>query len=157
MNDMILSDDSDDRYLINQGNDALGRVNWGPAQTYGTDDGFGSNNYIVDIDGDGFDEAVICDVDVDLSGCNRRLHIYHNRATVAGGSVQLREERQGSNYGAMGLPQLSGVHDVAIFDIDNDGDKDMVVGRCNGTRVYMNNRDLVGVDYCSEEIGRAHV
>lgn len=152
LRDMILSDDADDRYLLNQGNDAFGRVQWGPAQTFATDDGFGSNNYIIDIDGDGFDEAIICDVDVDIPGCGRRLHIYHNRGTVAGSSVQLREERQGSNYGAMGLPQLAGVHDVAIFDIDNDGDKDMVVGRCNGTRVYMNNRDLVGTDYCTQAV-----
>lgn len=152
LKDMIISDDSSDRYLLNQGNDPFGRVSWGPAQTFGTDDGFGSNNYITDIDGDGFDDAVICDVDVDLSGCSRRMHIFHNRGTVAGSSVSIREERSGSNYGAFGLPQLSGVHDVAIFDIDNDGDKDMVVGRCNGTRVYMNQRDLVGVSYCSEVV-----
>lgn len=155
LKDMILSDDGNDRYLLNEGNDAFGRVSWGAAQTFGTDDGFGSNNYIVDIDGDGFDEAIICDVDVDIPGCGRRLHIFHNRGTVAGSSVQLREERLGSNFGALGLPSLAGVHDIAIFDIDNDGDMDMVVGRCNGTRVYMNNRDLVGTDYCPEVVANS--
>ncbi len=153
--DIIVSDDGSDRYILNQGNDGIGRVIWGPAQTFGTDDGFGSNNYITDIDGDGFDEAVICDVDVDISGCNRRLHVFHNRGTVSGSNVVLREERSGSNFGALGLPQLSGVHDVAIFDIDNDGDKDMVVGRCNGTLVYMNQRDLVGVDYCGSAVANS--
>lgn len=149
MKDLIISDDGADRYLLNEGNDAFGRVDFGGAQTFGTDDGFGSNNYIIDIDGDGFDEAIICDVDVDIPGCNRRLHLFHNRGTVPGSNVLIREEVSGANRGALGLPTLSGVHDVAIFDIDNDGDNDMVVGRCNGTRVYMNNRDLVGTDYCS--------
>lgn len=146
--DMILSDDSDDRYLLNEGNDPFGRVDWGPARTFATDDGFGSNNYIIDLNGDGFDEAVICDVDVDLDGCNRRLHVYHNRGGVVGGDVILREETQGSFRGASGLPTLRGTHDVAIFDIDNDGDQDMVVGRCSGTRVFMNQRDAIGEDYC---------
>ncbi len=153
--DLVISDDAADRYILNEGNDALGRVQWGAARTFDTDDGFGSNNYIIDIDGDGFDEAIVCDVDVDISGCNRRMHLFHNRGSVAGSNVVLREERSGSNFGALGLPQLAGVHDVAVFDIDNDGDMDMVVGRCNGTRVYMNQRDLVGVDYCSPAVANS--
>lgn len=150
--DMILSDDSDDRYLLNQGNDVFGRVDWGPARTFATDDGFGSNNYIIDLNGDGFDEAIICDVDVDIDGCDRRLHIFHNRGGVVGGDVSLREERQGSFRGASGLPTLRGTHDVAVFDIDNDGDQDMVVGRCSGTRIFMNQRDAIGEDYCESAV-----
>ena len=145
---MILSDDQEDRYLLNEGNDVFGRVDWGPARVFNTDDGFGSNNYIIDLNGDDFAEAIICDVDVDLGGCDRRLHIYHNRGGTVGGVVSLVEERSGSTFGAQGLPALRGTHDVAIFDIDNDGDRDMVVGRCSGTRVYLNERNALGVDYC---------
>lgn len=153
--DLIISDDADDRYLLNQGNDPFGRVNWGPANTFGTDDGFASNNLIVDLNGDEFPEAIICDVDVDISGCNRRLHIYHNRGGTVGGMVTLREERSGNTYGASGLPELEGVHDVAPIDIDNDGDLDLVIGRCDGTRVYMNQRDQLGTDYCQDANGNS--
>ncbi len=148
--DMIISDDGDDRYLLNQGNDVFGRVNWSAAFTFGPggDLGFASNNLIVDLNGDGWDEAIFCDVDVDLPGCNRRLQIYHNRGGSAGGSVSLREEQGGGDYGANGLPLLTAAHDVAIFDIDNDGDEDMVVGRCAGTDVFLNQRDLMGTNYC---------
>ena len=59
--------------------------------------------------------------------------------------MTLREEAQqagaGSGWkGAVGLmpAEMSGTHYVAAFDIDNDKDKDLVVGRCNTTAVYLN-------------------
>jgi hypothetical protein len=33
---------------------------------------------------------------------------------------------------------MTGTHDVAVFDINNDGWKDLVVGRCSSTWVWMN-------------------
>ncbi|MCA9001538.1 MAG: VCBS repeat-containing protein, partial [Planctomycetes bacterium] len=103
--DLIISDDGADRYLLNQGNDVFGRVNWSAAFTFGTTDlGFASNNLILDLNGDGWDEAVFCDVDVDLPGCTRRLQIHHNRGGTAGGGVTLREESGGGSWGATGLP-----------------------------------------------------
>ncbi|HPF13758.1 MAG TPA: VCBS repeat-containing protein, partial [Planctomycetota bacterium] len=148
--DLIISDDGADRYLLNQGNDVFGRVVWSPAYTYGAgvDIGFASNNLIRDLNGDGWPEAIFCDVDVDIPGCTRRMQIYHNRGGTAGGYVELREEVGSGYYGALGLPQLTATHDVAVFDIDNDGDEDMVVGRCAGTDVYLNQRDSMGTNYC---------
>ena len=148
--DLIISDDADDRYLLNEGNDVFGRVIWSPAYTYGggNDLGFASNNLILDLDQDGWDEAIFCDVDVDLTGCGNRLQVYHNRGGTAGGFVTLYEESGGGSTGALGLPQLSGAHDVAIFDLDNDGDLDMVVGRCGGTDVFLNQLDSMGEVYC---------
>jgi hypothetical protein len=150
--DLVITDDVDDHFHLNQGNDALGRVIWGPNKnftfptqaTYG-DDGFGSQSLIVDLDQDGKKDVLISDVDVDIEGCDRRMHIYHNLGGT-GGNVVLREEAQlASEFsgwkGAVGFSPpsvLQGTHNVAAFDIDKDGDKDLVIGRCTGTSVWMN-------------------
>lgn len=160
--DVVVSDDGDDRYRYNQGTDIFGRVTWSHAYTFdflsGSDDGFGSNNLMVDLDDDGFEDIIIADVDVDISGCSRRCHIYHNPGGAVGGEYTLLEEAQQSGgggwKGVVGLTagDLQGTHDVAVFDLDNDGDNDMVFGRCNGTDVWIN--DLytpssdVGTVYC---------
>jgi hypothetical protein len=153
--DMVMSEDGEDRYLLNQDNDALGRVIWSPPHVftfptgagYG-DDGFGSQSLIVDLDKDGWKDVLISDVDVDIPGCFGRLHVYHNLGGAPGGFVTLREEAQqagaGSGWkGAVGLlySELVGTYHTAVFDIDRDGDEDLVVGRCNTTAVFMNTQD----------------
>ena len=45
---------------------------------------------------------------------------------------------------------LTGGHDVAAFDIDNDGDTDMILGRCSGTFVWMNETSL---PVCQKDLG----
>ena len=150
--DLAISDDGSDRMRMNLSTDPLGRVNWSSALTFdfisGGDDGFASNNLIADLDGDGWNDVLICDVDVDIGGYNRRLHIYHNETTQVGAStnsqVRMTEERQSSNnngwLGVVGMydGDLEGTHDVAVFDVDKDGDNDMVVSRLAGTHVWMN-------------------
>ncbi len=140
--DLVMSDDGTDRYLLNMGNDALGRVNWGLNSLTGSS-GFGSNNLITDLNNDGWGDIIICDVDVDISGCSRDMLIYHNRGGVVGGNVTMTIEGGGGFDGVTGMTnaQQTGVHDIAVFDIDNDGDLDFVVGRCAGTECYMNNLD----------------
>ena len=153
--DLLISDDAQDRYMLNEGNDGLGRVIWSSPHTYNTDDGFASNNLAVDMNGDGWAEALYCDVDVDIPGCSRRFHLFHNRGGAVGGFVDLHEESGGGSVGATGLsaPTITGAHDVAAFDIDNDGDKDMVLGRCSGTQVYMNGlNEPVGTRFCDPSV-----
>jgi hypothetical protein len=160
--DVVVSDDGSDRYRYNLGTDPLGRVTWGPAKTFqfvtGGDDGFGSNNLVADLDGDGWNDVLICDVDVDISGCNRRMHIYHNPGGAVGSQPTLIEEAGSSPAwrGVAGMlsSDLTGVHDVAVFDLDNDGDMDMIVGRCSGTFAWINQGGCDGSPqtYCTAKV-----
>jgi hypothetical protein len=144
--DCVISSDGADRYAFNTGNDALGRVVWTNGIPFlflsGGDDGFGSESHIVDLNNDGWKDIVISDFDHDDAGCSRRAHIYHNPGgTVGSTSIQLLEEAGTNGWrGARGIlpSDLGGTFDEAVFDIDNDGDMDIVFGRCSGTFVWLN-------------------
>ncbi|MBL8857735.1 MAG: VCBS repeat-containing protein [Planctomycetes bacterium] len=145
--DIITSDDGQDAYRFNLSNDALGRVVWSAVRNYtyvtGGSEGFAGTNLIVDLDNDGWNDSIHADVDVDIAGCNRRCHIFHNRGGTPGSEIIMAEEAgsaSGAWRGVVGMlvSDLTGTFDVAVFDIDNDGDKDMVFGRCTGTFVWMN-------------------
>jgi hypothetical protein len=156
--DIVLSSDNADRYLMNDGNDALGRAQWSAAQTFeyevGGDLGFASNNLIADLDMDGWNDVLIADVDVDTGGFNRRMHIFHNRGpgSGAGGILKPKEEGGGGWTGVTGMTtnDLSGTHDVAVFDVDNDGANDMVISRNGGTFTWESGVD---VTTCQEDRG----
>ncbi|MHC5211796.1 MAG: FG-GAP repeat domain-containing protein [Planctomycetota bacterium] len=163
--DIITSDDGSDRYRFNLGNDALGRAEFSGGSgghpydfISGGDDGFAGTNLIVDLDNDGWADTVYSDVDVDISGFNRRLHIYHNTGSETGAQpgdiVTLREERENSGSGWLGVEgmhdaDMRGTYDVAVFDIDNDGWKDMVVSRSAGTDVWIN----LPSEHCQTNLG----
>ena len=157
--DFVETDDNADHYLLNQGNDALGRVIWGATTGFsfasGADDGFGSQSLIADLDQDGWKDVLISDVDVDdptgyATGAScpgspsgmRRLHVYHNLANAP--NVTLKEEVQQSGTGGWKgvvgptTNDLVGTHNVAALDIDRDGDKDLVIGRTCSTQVWVN-------------------
>jgi hypothetical protein len=152
--DMVITDDQRDRYRLNQGNDAVGQVLWSPPLqvTYPSgaayqDDGFGGQSVIADLDKDGFKDVLISDMDVDAvpasPDCTRRLHVYHNLGNVP--EVGLVEEAETASAsvgwkGAVGLgaSDLRGTYNVAAFDLDADGDDDLVLGRCTGTSVWTN-------------------
>lgn len=150
--DIITSDDGQDRYRINLGNDALNRATFsggsgGHPFTYvqGGDTGFASNNLIVDLNNDGWGDAITADVDVDIPSSNR-MHIYHNagpqEGTPVGGIPTMREEFGdigGDWIGAKGLfnDDLLGVHDFAPVDFNNDGHKDLLISRNDGTQMWL--------------------
>jgi hypothetical protein len=144
--DFVETDDGSDQYFFNTGNDALGRVIWSAGKVFhfvnAGDDGFGSESHVKDLNNDGWADIIISNVDHDLTGCGGRAHIYHNAGGAVGSTnIQLTEEA-GSNgwVGANGIfaNDLTGTFDEAIFDLDNDGDMDIVFGRCSGTSVFIN-------------------
>ena len=139
--DLIVSDDGADRYQLASGMGSDGLLNFNSPNTFsftggGSDDGFAGNNLIVDLNNDGWNDAIITDVDVDISGCSRRANIYRNLGNAP--NVTLREEQSNGLIANIPVGMLVGSHDVAVFDINGDGWKDMVLGRCTGTQVYMN-------------------
>lgn len=156
--DIIISDDGGDRYLLNQGPGSNGNATFqsfpfsfshsgtGPPAS---DDGFGGNSLAADLDKDGLNDVIITDVDVDISGCSRRTHIYRNLG-ITGSFITLQEQTTGANcanfqgnpatclVASIPADMLEGTHDVAIFDINGDTWPDMVLGRCDSTEVWIN-------------------
>ncbi|QDU69411.1 FG-GAP repeat domain-containing protein [Engelhardtia mirabilis] len=155
--DIVVSENGNDGVLYNSGNDGAGEVIWSPLQAFdflvGGDDSFASNSLVADLDGDSRNDVLIADVDPQISGFNRRLHIYHNRGNTPSTAALLREERElsgaGGWIGAVGLTEndLKGTHDVAVFDIDGDGLDDLLVSRNAGTQAYRR------IEHCQTNLG----
>ncbi len=135
MMDLLVMDDGIDRYHLNLGNASDGTAQFSTEQfsfdSAGPgDQGFPGNSRIVDLNLDGFADVVHGDVDVDISGCGSRMVIYRNLGDVPDVTLQ----SQGGNQ-----PWTpTGVHDIATFDLNGDTWPDMVIGRCAGTQVWIN-------------------
>ena len=131
MLDMIVVDDGVDSYYLNTGNGSDGYANFDYRTFDSATNGFGGDAYIHDLNNDGNLDVLITDVDVDIPGCSRTTHIFRNRGDFP--DVTFSIEDTGIDGG-----QRTGIHDIGIIDINGDGWKDLVFGRCSGTQVWMN-------------------
>jgi hypothetical protein len=166
--DMAVADDSADFFLLGTGYNGLNQVVWSAKKTFtfnvgaGSDPGFGHNVYIRDLNNDNWNDVLITDVDGDLTGCSRRLSIYHNTGTTPGQqNLVLKEEAElaSGNYGAgwkgaVGLLQtdLRGSYDVAFGDYDKDGDTDIIIANCSLGAKYWQN-ETAGGNVCQDDLG----
>ena len=146
--DMVLSENGLDRHVYNLAGEEPGTVRWSDPMAFeflhGEDDKYAGNSLITDLDGDGWSDVLITDVDPELAGYDRRTHLYHNRGGTKGGvDIVLREERELAEdkgwIGAVGLSaaDLNGTHDVAAFDVDGDKKLDLILCRVSGLDVWL--------------------
>jgi|SwirhirootsSR2_FD_contig_51_6630177_length_1925_multi_7_in_0_out_0_1 hypothetical protein len=164
--DVAIADDANDKFRLGQSFDALNKIVWGPLKNFtfvtGSDDGFGHNVIFSDLDGNGWEDVIITDVDGDLVGCGRRMHIYHNTGSVPGDmNLVLKEESElasgstGAGWkGAVGfsVADLKGSYDVGLGDFDKDGDVDFLLATCSGTNYWQNETNPIQ-ETCQTDIG----
>jgi hypothetical protein len=150
--DFMTADDALDRHAYVTGFDGSNHIILGPQKTFafagGSDDGFSGETVLDDLNNDGWVDAWVADFDHDLLGCNRRTHIYHNPGGVVGAQITLKEEAESSSAAStttwksvkgMLIGDLKGTYEMAPgMDIENDGDLDLIMFRCTGTFVFLN-------------------
>jgi len=119
-----------DQIRTNLGAGANDQINLGPIiSAPGVSIGFGSIARSVDLDGDGTDDFLVADLDQEFTtDCSRRLRIFFN----SGVSPYLSD-----GYPAPQAWNHNGTSDIALIDLDGDGDLDMMVGHCSGQTIWM--------------------
>jgi len=143
--DLVHSDDNQDFYQLNTGNGSDGLANFTPRIAFGgSQSHFDSNNLVADLDKDGWNDVVIANFDVDEGSCTQSSSIYHNKGFSDAGNFNVLIQKEG-NIG-IASNHLQGVHDFGVFDLNGDTWLDLVIGNCNGTRVYINQPPL-GVNF----------
>ncbi len=135
--DLVVTDDGADRFLINLGNDADGFAQFS-SFVIPNSSGFGGDSAVADLNGDDLVDILITDIDWEIPGCNRVTGLHQNISD--GGPAAFA----GPDGGTISNDELRGVHDAAVLDVDGDGRPDLVFGRCDGTRVYLNRTTCLG-------------
>ncbi|HRP63989.1 MAG TPA: VCBS repeat-containing protein, partial [Phycisphaerales bacterium] len=128
--DIVISDDGTDRVALNQGPSSGQATFISVMLPQLGGGGFSGNSVIVDLNNNGWNDLLIADVDVDIPGCNRTSNIHRNNANPP--NVTFTRD-----YSNIPTSMMVGVYDFAVFDINGDGWKDIVVGRCQSTQVWM--------------------
>jgi hypothetical protein len=119
--DIIISDDSVDRYGINTGNDGLGNPNISNFTIPGSPGEFSGQNSLSDLDNDGWLDALFPDQDLDTNyQASRRMHIFRN---VAGAFSEA------TSPPVIPFANADAVYNVGTFDIDGDGWRDVIIGK----------------------------
>ncbi len=129
--DIYVVDDDRDVYLINTGTDAQDRATFNTLEVQGNEtDSFGGNVKLEDLDGDGYRDVVLADVDTDFQFCDRQPFALQNQGNVP--DVTLLDPLGGTRPIWMPI----GTFDFEVFDANGDGSLDLWAGTCTGNRLY---------------------
>jgi hypothetical protein len=134
--DFYVVDDGSDYMLRTDGIVANTSISFTQIGIPGTsDNGFGGNVHIADLDNDGDMDIAVADVDVDIPPCDsgRRLAIFENdNGTFS------------DPYGSTTYDWVDNSYDFSLLDINKDGLIDLITGDCFGYGLFMSdNCDLV--------------
>ncbi len=128
--DLVAQDDGIDRYLLNQGNGADGLADFSAFFLPPASNGFSGKTLVEDLNGDSWPDIIIADTAVNGFGCTRHLKMWRNLGDAP--NVTFVEET-----GGLSVADRQGTWDIAAIDLNGDGYKDLILGRCGGIRVWM--------------------
>lgn len=130
--DIYVVNDGQDIYAMNEGNDVDGRVIWNIVQVDDSpaSDSFGGNVKLVDMDGNGYRDVLLSDVDTDFQFCDRQPVTLRNNGALP--TPDISDPLNGARPDWMPL----GTFDMVGADFDGDGQRDIWAGTCNGNRLY---------------------
>ncbi len=130
LKDIFVVDDGDDYVIRNLGVNPNVSINFVRQFITNGSGGFGGNVHTADLDLDGDLDIIVSDVDVDIPPCNsgRKIRILQNNGGIF-------TQMYNTGFHAWAVNSF----DIGIIDVNNDGLKDFVNGRCSGYDVVMNN------------------
>lgn len=130
--DIYVVDDLQDYTLINNSTNADGTINVSQVfhSASGLTQNFNGNVLPADVDNDGWVDMAVCDVDVDIPGCNRRFALLRNN-----GGNNFTDPNNSVNPLSW---NLQGSHDMVWIDINKDSNLDMFIATCDGFQLLMN-------------------
>ncbi len=134
--DQVLESDSQDRLAIAQAVTPDGPINYATSDLTNSPrtDGFGGNTKLADFDNDGFLDAGIGPIDVDIANCGFSSEF-----------ALLQNDGSGNLSDPWSLAQSQNIHvdphDFAFLDVNGDGCMDIQMGLCTGWRVFVQECD----------------
>jgi hypothetical protein len=148
--DVLVFGDNADVLKLNLSTTIAGQLALWSLMLPGGTQGFPGEGLAADLDGDGFLDAIVTDVNFHLPPCvSSRVTdiLHHNGVTTipgigfSGGALFVASSQQ---VGGIPNSMLVGVHDAAAFDIDGDCRLDLVMGRCGSTEIWINDASTSG-------------
>lgn len=135
--DLYVVSDVQDYIIFNNSTNSNGTISTSVQNITGSSitSGFSGNVHAADVDNDGFLDMAVCDVDVDIPGCNRRFALLRNNNGNGLSDPNNSINPIGFNF--------QGSHDMCWIDINNDGNLDMFMARCFDYHMLVNTAPAV--------------